>query len=1254
MSKLKAKEEHCGFQLSDFSAQVELDTTRIFIQDAHLKTPTSALTAEVDMDWNAMKPHANGRMDARLSADLSKDDVLLLAGANLPEALSANYPDRMLTAEAELVGNIDSVTLRSFRVLMPEMMDVSLSGTAGNLLDMNLLNADVDVQVETWDMSLVQRLLGLTGFRIPALQFLGNAHVHRGDYKVKGDLVQAGGRLDMDVHYNMPHDSYEAKLDAVNLPVSHFLILDSTLCVTAKADVKGRGTDLLSPRSRMTALVDVTKMNYGSRDVSNIHLDGLMRDGHSFVNFNSANEVLDADGCVEVAVADRKIDDALFSIDLRGIDLYSLGVTEKPLSASMAMHVNGHTDLKTNHFLKGDVSAIQLQTADSTYYPKDINTEIFLQADTVSAWLSAGDLKLTMHSPMGVEHIIENAQRYWAEMNRQVTEKDFDKPRLRRQLPDLDLCVESGRQNPLANIVAMMGYTYREFDIDLHTDTVSGINGHGWVHAVNTGAIVLDTIQFNVDQGPEGMQLTSRVCNGRRNPDITFDARLRATLSPHAASFALEYFDDKGRKGVDLGMQATFQNHAISVHLTPLRPILAYRYFTVNEDNYLALDSVGTVSADLDLLADDGTGIKVYTTPNEVAQQDITVSVNRFNLGELCSVLPYMPLISGYLQGDAHMLKTDNVLSVGLDMLVKDMAYEGCKMGDVGINAAYMPNEDGTHYLDGFLTQNSNEISTFAGLYQSQGETDNIDFDVDLQRFPLTMANGFLGDMVQLEGYFNGGVHVEGPTARPRVDGHILTESLHLLSPSYSVDLRVPDDTISVVASRLDLSRLKAYSTGDRPLQLGGYIDFADFSRIRLDVSANASNFELINAPKNRKAEAYGKAYVNLNILVRGLLNDLNVTGNLAVLGNTDLTYVLKDSPITVEDEMADLVTFVDFADTVTVEKPDVEAPSNLNMRLGVSIDQAAQLHVLLSEDGVNYANVEGGGDLTLTYDERRGLQLFGRYTILNGRMNYTLMVLTLKDCDIASGSYIDFNGDILNPRLSVAASERLNTTITENETPRSVAFDVGLNVTQTLKDMGLEFTLAAPEDMNIQNEIAQMTAEQRGRVAVTLMATGMYVVEGKSTGGFNTTNALNSFLNSQISQITGKALNSIDLSLGVQNTNTASGKITTDYSFRFAKRFWGNRISLIVGGKVSSGAEAVNTGQSIIDNVSLEYRLDKSATRYVTLYYDNNNRNILEGRVTEMGGGLVLRRKTTRLGELFLFRNQDEKEHEKKKGGKR
>ena len=196
---------------------------------------------------------------------------------------------------------------------------------------------------------------------------------------------------------------------------------------------------------------------------------------------------------------------------------------------------------------------------------------------------------------------------------------------------------------------------------------------------------------------------------------------------------------------------------------------------------------------------------------------------------------------------------------------------------------------------------------------------------------------------------------------------------------------------------------------------------------------------------------------------------------------------------------------------------------------------------------------------------------------------------------------------------------------------------------------MGLKFTLEAPEDMTVQNELSAMSEEERGRIAITMLVTGMYLNDnGEMQGGFNYANTMNAYLQGAINNLAGQALsNSVDLNFGIENNTNQSGDQTTDYSFSFRKRFWGNRVSIIIGGKISTGKNAVNTGQTIIDNVSMEYRLDKNSSRYIRLFYDRNYESLLEGELTEMGAGLVLRKRAEHLRDLFIFCN---KKKERKK----
>lgn len=165
------------------------------------------------------------------------------------------------------------------------------------------------------------------------------------------------------------------------------------------------------------------------------------------------------------------------------------------------------------------------------------------------------------------------------------------------------------------------------------------------------------------------------------------------------------------------------------------------------------------------------------------------------------------------------------------------------------------------------------------------------------------------------------------------------------------------------------------------------------------------------------------------------------------------------------------------------------------------------------------------------------------------------------------------------------------------------------------------------------------------------MLVTGMYLAEGNTAGssGFDANSALNSFLQSEINNIAGSALKGFDVNFGMETSDQGEdGSTRTDYNFQFAKRFWNNRFRIVIGGKISTGNNA-EQDESFIDNVSIEYRLDNSGTRYIKVFHDKNYESVLEGEVIETGAGIVLRKKVSRLGELFIFRNK-KKNHEKAK----
>jgi hypothetical protein len=190
---------------------------------------------------------------------------------------------------------------------------------------------------------------------------------------------------------------------------------------------------------------------------------------------------------------------------------------------------------------------------------------------------------------------------------------------------------------------------------------------------------------------------------------------------------------------------------------------------------------------------------------------------------------------------------------------------------------------------------------------------------------------------------------------------------------------------------------------------------------------------------------------------------------------------------------------------------------------------------------------------------------------------------------------------------------------------------------------MGLQFIIDAPEDNTVNGELQTMSTEERGKVAVTMLTTGMYLADG-NTNGFSVNSALSSFLQSEINNLAGAALKTIDLSVGIDNTTDASGSMHTDYSFKFAKRLFDNRLKIEIGGVVSSGSNNVmGQKQSFFDNVSMEYRLNQDATKNLKIFYKQNVYDWLEGYNSEYGAGFVWRRKLDNFWDIFRFWRKEE-----------
>ena len=1239
--------ERSGLVIDGLSGNLSFIDEVVRLDQWKFRTPTSRLDWIASIDMKAFSKGHNNQVKLNLEGVVSAEDIQLLSQGFVDEKWMKSWPGKPLEIAARLSGNWNGVKMDTFLVDWPGVLDLSMEGEVIHPVEDSRMG-DLSLNLKTQDLSFLSALLadeqGRAVVSFPATMSLsGKGQLNGSQYKAKLKGMAGKGTFTLSGGVNLDTEHYNAEVTLNQFPLHDFLPGSGMRNLTIGMKANGRSFDFMSQAAQLQAHVMLDSLDMTDWQLESIQLDADLEQGHGHVDFVSDNEVLGGEGSIEAFLGEN-IEMQLRS-DLPNINLEKLMNLKSTLTLGTSLSLDVYSNRSfTEYGVDGDFKNIRFITADKGILARDLAFSFDTSSDTTEMWTSAGDLRMDFAAAGNITALLENMTRFAGMAQQQISDRNLSQAELKKHVPVMDLRVKAGVNNPLGTVLRNMNYTYRSLDLDLKSNPVVGIQGNLKLGAVHLDRLLLDTVTVDLIQDSTGVAATAWVKNSSKKNPHKFETKFKYYLLDAGSGVELVYYDKKGRKGIDIGVVADFLDGAMKLHMYPENPIIAYRSFQLNKDNFVLMGRDSTLSADVNLLADDGTGLRIYGTPTN-SMNDITFSMNKVNLSELSQVLPFLPKLGGFLSGDFHIVDDRQSVSAMGSITADALSLEGADLGNVGMELVYMPASVEEHHANIYVSSEGKEVAALAGSYYAQGEG-RFEGTAELLDFPLQLLNGFLvGTDIGMSGAAGGTLSIGTEGGKPGINGELHFKNAHLFSDVYGFNFRMDEAPVRFDSSKLVLNNFELYSNQSvNPLRLDGNLDMSDFSNIQMDFNMLARNFELINTKKKAQSLLFGKVYTNFDASLKGSLDNLSIRGKLEVLDRTDMTYILKDSPLTVDDRLHDLVQFVSFTDSVETVTESVTPSSNFDMTMSILISDAALFHCNLSEDGQNYVDLEGGGDLTLRLTQQGDMRLTGRFTANSGEMKYSLPVIPLKTFKLVSGSYVDFTGDVANPTLNIAARERVKAMVTENDQPRSVVFNVGVSITQPLDRMGLEFTIEAPEDLAVQNQLMAMTKAERGKAAVAMLATGMYLTDesmSSASSGFKASNALTAFLQSEIQNIAGSALKTIDLSIGMENSTSSTGTMTTDYSFQFAKRFWGNRISVIVGGKVSTGADAENSAESFIDNIAVEYRLDQSASRYVRVFYERSAHDPLEGQLTKTGAGLVLRRKTNKLGDLFIFRSR-------------
>ena len=1245
--------ERSGLQVKDASGTVNKNKNGLDLNDMKLKTKGSdiKLDAHVDQDMLDGKPNGKANIDTDSKIDLNEVEKLVPEARKALKDIPHNKPVKI---KAKARGNDKRVDVQSLDADIPGVGRVKGKGTIYNPTDMDRMKADLDTEVDLRDPSVLNKMLGLDDVKLPPMKLSGKINKEGCKWVARNLRISTGGgSMRGDGYYDVCNENYDVDASFNNFPVKSFLPNYDVKNLTGSVNARGHGFDFTDCGSTWTdATVNLASVRYNGTHYGNLKARGKLRGGYADVYASSANKGCDLDMNAHGTICN---DHYVFTADgnVRDLDLKRLGMYDGTCNGKTKFHAQGDINLRTQEW-DADMTLSDIDWAidSSQLITDEAHASLHSTPWLTCIMVENEDNYAHINSPMGMMPLIEDFQKTATEFQRQYKERWVDIERLKEPMPRFDFDMHMGADGLVQRYLQQYDVDFRHVSCEISRDTSLYLDGRAL--GISYGENNIDSITVHANElNNKYLAFKAHMGNRPGTWDEFATVDIEGGIKGQALDFMLHQQNIKRETGYHLGCNARLNDDEVRMRLFGDDPVIGYRHWTVNDDNYVNVDyRTRMLDANL-MLQSDSSSVELLTTRLPDANtENVLLNIDNLRLEEWTRIVPMLGKTSGTLNANVD-INWDGANADGDGTIdIKDFVYNGKPEGDVTLNADFdFDPSSSTTRLTADLILDGKEAVMLQGSLNDATSASPLNMEARFNRFPLARANAFIpGNYIWLDGYAVGNMAITGSTDDPHIHGYFTADSATVNLPRYGSSLQFAPDRIPIDDNVITFKDYKLTGANRSPVLINGIVDLRDLDNMIIDLKAEGHLVQFMHSKQDEETQLFGKGLADINATVKSHGDVMTVRADATLLNGSNITYVMKNDISQLSTKVDEnMVTFIDFnqpntGHTVLVTGKGSSATSII---VNITVEKGAVINAYLSEDGQNRAVVDGSGRLKYSLDFAGRDNLIGTYTIESGNLRYTPPLISQKSFDITSGSSITWTGDMLNPQLDLKGTERIKTSVTSDDKgTHPVEFVIYANVGGTLNAIDLKFDMDCESDMTVSNELQSMSDNQRSQAAINLLLYNNY--SGTNSAGninnLTASSALFSFLQSQLNTWAAQTLPGIDLSFGINQYEGGSRGTETSYSYRLAKTLFNDRFKIVVGGEYSTDAtNEENIASNLFNDISLQYYLNNSGNRYLKLYRHANYEKMLEDQVIETGIAYVLKRKLTDLRNLFKFKHSKE-----------
>ena len=479
-------------------------------------------------------------------------------------------------------------------------------------------------------------------------------------------------------------------------------------------------------------------------------------------------------------------------------------------------------------------------------------------------------------------------------------------------------------------------------------------------------------------------------------------------------------------------------------------------------------------------------------------------------------------------------------------------------------------------------------------------------------------------------------------------------------------------DSVKMVPGRISFKDVDLYDQEGHTSKLTGWVSHEFFHNPRFNFQiTDARDFLCYDMPPSTPDQNwYGTVYGNGTVVVNGEPGLVVIDANVRTAAGSTFTYELSDTEYAYE---YDFITFTDrtpreeVADTLpervrelqlrSAKSDSGDSESVYRINILADITNSAQINLVMDPVGGDRIRCRGTGNLRMTYsNEDEILTMLGNYRLEQGRYNFTLQDIIVREFTIQEGSTITFTGDPFAAQVDITAYYALNANLQDLD--ESFATDKDMNrtnvpvralllvsglITEPEISFDLSFpTLTAEADRKVRSVIS--TDDMMNRQIIYLLALNRFYTPEYMSSTSSSNNELASVASSTISSQLASILGQLSDNWSIApNFHSDKGDFSdVEVELALSSQLLNNR--LLLNGNFGYRDNTLSSSTNFIGDFDLEYLLTKNGNIRLKAYNHFNDQNYyIKSALTTQGVGVVFKRDFDRVFDFIKRKKSNE-----------